>query len=214
MTLIKRAAALALLTFALLPVVFFYAATVFAASEGPNNPDTAANVDRPVATSPWVSASNATASDNSYVTTSVGTTGAAASDYLQATDFDFAIPSGATIDGIIVEVEGKSSDGLGGDDDARLMAGSGIVGSDQGPGAGFPTSDTYATYGSSSNLWGTTWSDTDINATTFGFSLSVRKLSGFGGSNVSVDHIRITVHYTEAAAGAAPAFQVREISIF
>lgn len=51
------------------------------------------------------------------------------------------------------------------------------------------TADTYTSYGSSSNLWGTTWTVADINASNFGAVLSASVNNG----TAQVDHMRITV---------------------
>ncbi|MCU0359539.1 MAG: T9SS type A sorting domain-containing protein [Bacteroidia bacterium] len=51
------------------------------------------------------------------------------------------------------------------------------------------TVDTYTSYGSSSNLWGTTWSVAEINASNFGAVLSASVSNG----TARVDHMRITV---------------------
>ncbi len=57
-----------------------------------------------------------------------------------------------------------------------------------------------ATYGSASDLWGTTWTPAEINNTNFGVSLSVLNQSGFSSRTASVDYIQITVTYTAPAA--------------
>ncbi len=51
------------------------------------------------------------------------------------------------------------------------------------------TVDTYSTYGSSSNLWGTTWSVAEVNASNFGAVLSASVSNG----TARVDHMRITI---------------------
>jgi hypothetical protein len=51
------------------------------------------------------------------------------------------------------------------------------------------TVDTYTSYGSSSNLWGTTWTVADINASNFGAAFSASVSNG----TARVDHMRITV---------------------
>jgi hypothetical protein len=52
------------------------------------------------------------------------------------------------------------------------------------------------TYGSSTDLWGTTWTPADINAAGFGAALAVTEISSRGANETAhVDHITITVHY-------------------
>lgn len=72
--------------------------------------------------------------------------------------------------------------------------------------ASIQVSDTYNTFGSSSQLWGETWTDDDINSPNFGFVLAVLMGPAEEEENVvSVDHVRITVHYTEGASGPTAA---------
>ena len=56
-----------------------------------------------------------------------------------------------------------------------------------------PLSDTYISYGSSTDLWGETWANTDINDIDFGVVLS---LNMGARTTAFIDHIRITVSYT------------------
>jgi len=73
------------------------------ASEGPLNPSTLASVSDGL--TPWTDAANAASSNNAYATVALEDS---QSDFLEAKNFGFAIPAGATIDGITVEAETKS----------------------------------------------------------------------------------------------------------
>ncbi|MFL5731077.1 MAG: T9SS type A sorting domain-containing protein, partial [Cytophagaceae bacterium] len=57
---------------------------------------------------------------------------------------------------------------------------------------------SYTTYGSSSDLWGTTWTISDINDANFGVYLIARNTATANAPQVGVDHIRVTVYYTSA----------------
>ena len=57
----------------------------------------------------------------------------------------------------------------------------------------WPITDTYVSYGGPTNMWGTTWTYTDINAPLFGASIKAMIYNGVA----EVDHIRITV-YTQS----------------
>ena len=164
------------------------------ATAGPNSPGTLAN-DATAGTTPWSNASNAASSNNVYATVLLAAF--VESQYLLATNFGFAIPSGATINGILVEVEGKS--GLGGAtyDLEALIVRSGVIGADnKAVATGFGTSDAYVSYGGAADLWSLSWTDSIINASDFGFAFRVFTEDG---DTVSVDHIRITVGYTDAS---------------
>lgn len=170
------------------------------ASQGPNNPGTLVNDDS-IGSSAWVNPTNAASSNNSYATCNEGNE----SNYLRATNFGFSIPAGATIDGIIVEVEKRNSSNnvLVSDNIARLSKTSGYVGDNLAAGE-WPTSDTYVSYGGASNLWGTTWSVAEINSSDFGYAISMTpNFEGPPTTDINVDHIRITVYYTEAASSSS-----------
>lgn len=76
------------------------------------------------------------------------------------------------------------------DNSVRLIKNGTITGNDYAQTTGaWPTTDAYASYGNSSDLWGTTWADSDINAATFGAVISASVQNG----TAQVDHMRITI---------------------
>lgn len=125
--------------------------------------------------------------------------------YLKATNFGFSVPSGATIDGIEVGVKRKSSSA----DYWILDYSVKLVKSDGGfsvanrantdPGQ-WSTTLTYAFYGGSSDLWGESWTSSDINNSNFGIAFSV---DGCDDPSLEVDHIQIKVYYTESSGTEA-----------
>ncbi len=137
----------------------------------------------------WNNPGNAAASDNAYATPSDLTE---LTDYLKATDFGFSISAGATIDGIVAEIEKKDDCTDVHDTVVQLVKGGTITGNNKASGAVWSATDTYTTYGGSSDLWGLTFSTTDINATTFGMAF----VAAPQACNITVDHMRITVYYT------------------
>ena len=163
-------------------------------SQGPSTPATATSSG---SNQHWSNVSNSKTSDNSYATVSVDGND---SDYISATGFGFSIPSNAVINGVIVDVERKSSSTSdGGSDDAsvRLIKGGSITGSDRQTNTDYTTSDTTESHGTSSDLWGLTLTPADINAANFGVAVSVQKNSNGGSAHtVSIDSIIITIHYS------------------
>ena len=167
------------------------------ASEGPNSPGTMAN-DATVGGEIWSNVDNAKVEDGSYASafTAFGT------NYLKATNFSFSIPTGATINGIFMEAK-CNTDGndFGKTTDIDVK----IVKSDDSFGTTDKSSATewgdsgfvYISHGSSSDLWGESWAATDINSSNFGVVIAV----GNSDEEGWVDHIRITVTYTEVATG-------------
>jgi hypothetical protein len=151
----------------------------------------------------WVNPGNAIASDNIYATATVAAHFDSPSDYLVVTGFGFSVPTGSTINGITVEIEQKRNNNNGTVMDASILSiKSGVAGgTDQNAGATWPISDTYKTYGGSSNLWGQTWTPSDINASNFGVECSAEVTGGSSTSTVaSIDHVRITIDYTPAGS--------------
>jgi hypothetical protein len=145
----------------------------------------------------WTSPARAISSNGSYATASVdGST----TDYLECVDYGFTIPAGATINGITVNVERKSSNtNNGGSQDAamRIVQGGVIGTTDLSSATIYTTADVVAAHGGAANLWGLTWTYADINAANFGAAFQATKASATGGAHtISVDHIQITVTYT------------------
>ncbi len=170
------------------------------ASQGPNSPGTGAD-DAGVGTVTWSNPGNITSSDNAKATATVNAT---VTHYLKGTNYGFSIPSGATIDGIVVEIEKSANQSTRGTDSrVRIIKGGTIGSTDKSSVVRWPAtaSEAYTTYGSSSDLWGETWTDSDINGSTFGATIAGSSTAGKSSVVLSVDHIRITVYYTAAASG-------------
>jgi hypothetical protein len=166
------------------------------ASQGPNSPGTCAD-DATVGTVAWSNPDNAKVSDNVYaIENTAGTT-----HYLKATNFGFTIPVGATINGIFVEIERYelyTGEGNVKDSVVKIVKSDGTIGTTNKADTvnNWPTSDTYKSYGASDDLWDETWAYSDINDTDFGVVLSALVGHTVGAN---VDHIRITVYYTETS---------------
>jgi hypothetical protein len=154
--------------------------------------------------STWFNADRIVSSNNSYSTTTLNNE---TSELLAATNFGFAIPSTATINGITVEIEAKES-GSGGRlrDLFATKDGTTAAGADQLSSQAITNSDLYYTVGGPASLLGTTWTAAQINASTFGVLLRADQ-PGSTTTVVSVDHIRITITYT-----GSPVVEVASLS--
>jgi hypothetical protein len=166
------------------------------ASTGPNSPGTIVN-DSAVGTVAWTNPSNAGSSDDSYAT-------------ISAAGYDVY------------------------DEYIKIVKADGTIGTTNKANTGAWAWDyeSYISYGGSTDLWGETWTPSDINDADFGVVMSIDinsdisnylKATNFafsiptgatingilaefetinedlGGANVAkIDHIRITVYYTEA----------------
>ena len=176
-------------------------------SSGPNSPGTGSTAARAGNAGLWTNPSNVTASDNSYVTGSgLSGSGPSYTNYLTATNFGFAVSG--TIDGIVVEIERKAIGGIPyhlKDSILSLIKGGTISGDNKASGTDWDATETYYSYGSSSDLWGLTLADTDVNASNFGVALSIGAgATGKDSAAGVVDHIRMTVYYTAGGAAGQP----------
>lgn len=152
----------------------------------------------------WSNPENTASSDNSYATSALTSSNPNRnSDYLQVTGFGFAIPSTATINGIEVKVErSAATTNRVRDEVAQLIKNGNRTGDDKATGSGsgsynWTTSDSTITFGSSTDLWGTSWIPSTINASNFGFAFVAHHNSDNGTSTTArVDNIQIKVYYT------------------
>lgn len=171
------------------------------ASIGPLSPGTVVD-SADVGTVAWIYPDRAEVSDNKWAQVELLSN---ISHYLKATNFGFTIPAGATIDGILVEIEER---GFGSIKEyaIKIVKSDGSIGTtNKSTGATLPTSDAYVEYGSSSDLWGESWSASDINNSNFGVVLALEEDSGLNDFCI-IDHIRITVYYTEITPKPLPTF--------
>jgi len=164
--------------------------------EGPNNPTNSGIAGAGIN---WVNPNNGFISDNNRARTANMATGDN-SRYIGYTGFGFSVPAGSTISGIQVDIERSRNNAGAGrirDLTVRLTKdGATLVGNNlAATTTNWPSSDAYRTYGGSANLWGTTWTDAEINAATFGVAIRVRKLTPNGNRRARIDHVRITIYY-------------------
>ncbi len=184
-------------------LIILCSSSVFAASEGPNTADSAATQDdSDVATPAWSSASSATISDDSRATVPLDKD--VTSEFIHITDFDFVIPSTAIIDGILVSIERHRETGTGGlsggpitDEVVNLIKAGSTVGSDLGTVTAWPVSDLAEDHGSSSDLWGTSWTPAEINDPDFGVAISAKRSGGSPSTSpeARIDSVSVTVTY-------------------
>jgi hypothetical protein len=125
------------------------------------------------------------------------------SDWLRCTNFGFTtadIPSGATIDGIEVQIERQSENGDIDDSAIYLRDSVGQTGDNKASPTNWGTFDSTATYGGASDDWNALLSDSDIRDTSFGIDISANNDNGFAYRQARVDHVLIKVYYTVASS--------------
>lgn len=163
-------------------------------SQGPNSPTSLAN-DASIGTLAWASPQAAAASDNVYATAVNQSVTTVTTNLLKATGFGFSIPPDAIVEGIVVEVERKAFGGASvvSDNRVSLYKADVLQATNKAAAGAWPTTDTYATYGSATDLWGDTWTAADINDPRFGVGISANVAQSI---IAYIDHIRITVYYS------------------
>jgi hypothetical protein len=126
------------------------------------------------------------------------------SQYLEGTNFGFAIPSTATIDGIEVTIVRYASHSISDsvtDEAVQIIKGGSVQTQNEAD-----TVDLWpsapATDGSSTDLWGTTWTPAQINGSNFGFALIAL---ADGDATVYVDYMTVSVFYSSGGSVVADA---------
>lgn len=185
------------------------------ASSGPLYPGTAAslaNAGTSEDSNAWVSPANVGANDATEASITAATFDSPdIGELLVASNFGFAIPTGATIDGIEVTIDRRSIiAGSGKDFRAQLGKGTAfanLVGTNKADTVTiWPSTSTGKIYGLANDLWGTTWTPAEINASSFAFFLSAQ--AAIANADIGLDFIRVTVTYTESAPSGTGAISV------
>lgn len=159
----------------------------------------------------WANPTRITANDGNAATVTLPI-GTASSHYLKATNFGFAIPTGATILGVQVLINGKRSVSQPSVGRVYLYKGSVQAASVKFFGSHVATSNfgvgafSTLTFGDSTDMWeATVLTPADVNASTFGVALKMTagQLDGTPSTAdclVSVDYITMTVYYSGGIA--------------
>jgi hypothetical protein len=163
-------------------------------SFGPNLPGTGAD-NASIGTIAWAQPTRINADDasNTIATLTVSTQ----SHYLVSSSHGFAVPGGATITGIQCEANGLV-DGNAGDvltNSVKLVKGGVISGDDLAESNLWPFSDdgTRHSWGGDGQMWGLTLTPADVNATNFGFALSMKN-TGAATRVAQMDAFWVTVY--------------------
>ena len=125
------------------------------------------------------------------------------SEELRGYNFGFAIPSGATIDGIEVVVSAYTDAACAVPIEhvVQLVKTSGSrVGSNKATNSLTEYEVAY-TFGGPTDLWGTTWTRAEINASTFGVALEYFLDANY--ATVYVNYVTIKVYYTEGSGSGS-----------
>lgn len=125
---------------------------------------------------------------------------------LQATQYGFSVPGGATITGVVLEVRSQRDTSAATIQDklVSLIKGGTVSGDNKATTTVYGLNAVnngdavaWQTYGSPTTLWGLSLTPSDVNASTFGAAVSCQNPSATTGS-AGIDAMRITVYYTTA----------------
>jgi hypothetical protein len=166
------------------------------ATAGPLTPSTASGAG-------WTNPSNIEGS-SSYAEVDVAHGNDDVESPLIGTNFGFTIPAGSTINGIAISFTRKVSSTTtftATTNSIQLLKAGSAAGTAKTPGNFWTASDVAETAGSTSDLWGTTWTLAQINASGFGFQMVAEGDNTVGSLDrvLSVNAYSITVTYTTAS---------------
>jgi hypothetical protein len=160
--------------------------------DGPRNGGTFSNAPSAGSSQNWLNAGNVATSNNVYANfANLPDVVGAHTDYIVATNFGFNIPTTATVAGVMVEIERSDPNGKTSDYSIRLVKGGVIGGNDKAANVAYPVADAYRSYGSTSDMWGNTFTPLEINSPDFGVAVAAqRRLAGIlgGPTQGRIDH--------------------------
>lgn len=153
----------------------------------------------------WSSTDRIETDDNLLASTGFLSSGET-TQYLKGTNLGLTtteVPAGSTIDGIEVRVQALFIFSAPDFDRVRLVDEDGTIGAtDRSAGETLTDSLVDYDFGGAADLWGDSWSDTDVIDVDFGTVVSFVRA---GSSAVSrVDFIAVKVYYTEGGGGPPP----------
>jgi hypothetical protein len=154
----------------------------------------------------WTNPNNGRTNDGTYATNAIAANATGATETL--TGFGFAIPAAAQIKGITVTVERNASATSSIRDNSVLLQKSSTVAAPTNKAVtstSWSTSDTGKTYGSTTDLWGATWTPAEINASTFGLRFQAKNVNTTSSRTASLDYVEITVSYITDTNGIGTA---------
>lgn len=169
-------------------------------SSGPNSPGSVVNVDD-TGNVAWTAPGEAASSNDTYAR-AIDVQGGRNSQLLIASNFGFAIPAGATINGIEVQIERKSaqaSTGVVVDETISLtLDGAAPTGDNKATAEQWAAADRTDSYGSPEDVWGIGPSPEQVNDSNFGVIVKAQN-TGDADDSAYVDHIKVTITYTAAS---------------
>ena len=129
------------------------------------------------------------------------------SSYLKGTGTGFSVPTGATINGIILTIS-KRGEGLSGeevsDSAVRLIKNAVLAGESKHKIGIWPTSAQTFTYGGSGDVWGLSLTPADVNSLS-DFGAAINITGGTTGTGY-INSMKMTVYYTPLGGSVYDSF--------
>src|SRR6185369_762749 len=160
---------------------------------GPRSPSAASGTN-------WGTATNVYTSNAAYATFAGNT-----QNYLQITGYGFTVPAGSTINGVQVSVTGFNSNATATNRQIRVgltLNGTALTGTEK-TAQTLPTANGTIVLGSTSDPWGATLTQANVNASTFGVLIRDNDIN-IGGT-FNIDYVSVTITYTLPPDTTAPA---------
>lgn len=157
---------------------------------GPATPGAVGSV---AVTAPWSAPGNVKAADGASASASLPP--GARSDWLVATGLAPAVPAGAEVRGLDVEVIGRSQSGAGVKLAHAVIVADGDAFETPAPAETWGTATRSVHVGGSTELWGGAWTPAKLAAPDLSVRLVFRNDSDTATDVVRVDAVRLTVHY-------------------
>lgn len=145
----------------------------------------------------WDNLPTISASDGIYAESGGISTSSPSSASIVAADMRFTVPSDALIQGVVVTMIRRArSGGDLVDSTMRLRWGGGSKGDDRMDPSAWSTSKKTITYGSETDVWGTSLTPAIVNGADFGVVFAAKWIVGNAGNDQAyIDSIQMTVHY-------------------
>lgn len=153
-----------------------------------------ASTDSVIGTINWTTPNNIKVDDNTSANVDFGAT-ETSTYYIKATNFGFSIPANSDITGIIATVKELNDKGstshYAKDVNVKLIKAGTIQSHNKGTTTDRPEQVTTTTYGNINDLWGDTWTYSDINNSGFGLALSYTGK----GSIINIYSVKLQIYY-------------------
>lgn len=139
----------------------------------------------------WSNPTRALTNDGQYATeTSDG-------DRHRFSNFGFSVPANATIAGIQVDVEAKSTDPSGCEIDVDISSNNSNFGNDKT--IGLTSTDTLRSVGGVTDTWGDSWTPAEVNSSNFAVRITYVDPGSSCSGTASVDYLQARIFYTQPA---------------